>query len=479
MYKKKKFILKRKINSGGGSKIPDFLASHDSATGLVMALSDFLKGKAFKGVGAVPANELYATIINSLPVPWRRKLYSWTGKISATPGKKTGQIDASNIDKWIYDIYPEKKYPAIAIGSCNGAMVHLCAAMGIPWLPQTLLITVDKGKNFPVDEPKQTIDWARDPADNFLKANPGWQLHHMMDPNQDRLRVKNIAYFRIKKLELGEWYQKFIEERLAPGGQLIIVDCDFKWPVKKMGDRHYFQFGGAGGLKPEEYYQGSPAVKEFLKNSGTNLEKWDAPVPDTEAPEAEWGLEKSLVSDISKFADRKNIKKEKVTFDHPQDLSAAVAKIYCSWYSRNGKSTNRLLADNFNMISPYLSIKKNCIPYWLFFNVDNAAADLENFLSNSEGIDEIYMMILSHGKNSKGSTPILRWESIMKRANKRNAFVGTTPQEYPVDLAVYARYSKDLEKIVPEDHAFPEPLEPLEALQLLEVYRAHTSNNVF
>lgn len=466
-------MLKRKLTMSvdGESKIPHFLASHDSATGMVMALSDFLKGKPFEGVGAVPTNELYATFINTIPITWRKKLYSWIGAFSATSGEKAGDLDASLIDKWVFDLYPKRKYPAIAIGSSNGAMVHFCAAMGIPWLPQTFLVPMDKENRFPVDEPKKTMEWARGPAKEFLENNVHWQLHHMMDPNQDRLRVDSVGYFRIKKLALGEWYEKFISERLAPGGRLIIIDCEYQWPVSKMGDRHYFQFGGAGGLKPEEYYNGSPAVTEFLNEVDSKFEKWDAPVPDTVAPEAEWGLAKALAEDITAYAKKLDVKHVTITFDHPQDISAAVAEVYKSWYRENNIKPERLLVESFNMISPYLSISKNCIPFWLYFIVNDAAEDIENYLDNSGEFEEIYMMILSHGKYSKGSTPMSRWKAIMNRAKVKGDFIGTSPKEYPVDMAVYARYSKDLEKIVSKDLSKPEPLELDLALKLLEKHR--------
>jgi len=464
------FILKRKFTSriGKGPKIPDFLATHDSATGMVLALADFLKGKPYEGLGTVPTNESYATFINILPVSWRKKLYSWIGNFSAASVKKAGDIDASKIDKWIYDLYPKRKYPAIVIGSSNGAMIHLCAAMGIPWLPQTFLIPVDKEKKFPVDEPKKTMNWGIEPGNAFLKKNKEWQLHHMMDPNQDRLRVDDVGYFRIKKLKMGEWYTKFVEEQLAPGGKIIIVDCRYQWPVCKMGERHYFQFGGAGGLEPKEYYEGSAAVKEFLQRAGTGFEKWDAPVPDSLAPEAEWGLEQAFTDDFTHFAKKNNFKISRISFDHPQEVSAAVADIYKIWYREKSAASSRLLVESFNIISPYLSMKKHCIPYWLFFNVNFAAEDLETYLQYSENFEEIYMMILSHGKNSAGSTPISRWEEILQKAKKKGEFIGTNPKEYPVDLAVYARYSKDLKKKVPEKFSFPDPLDPDYACELLE-----------
>lgn len=40
-------------------------------------------------------------------------------------------------------------------------------------------------------------------APAFLAANTDLQLHHMNDPNQDRLMLHGMACFRVKRLRLG------------------------------------------------------------------------------------------------------------------------------------------------------------------------------------------------------------------------------------------------------------------------------------
>lgn len=447
---------------------PSFVAAHDSATGMLLALNAFLREKPFEGVGAVPTSELYAGMINSIPASWRKKLYTWSGEFSAISEKEVKEIDATAIDRWICDLYPKKTYPAIAIGSCNGAAIHLCAAMGIPWLPQTVLLPVDKGNTFSVDEPKETLEWAKEPAKEFLANNPGWQLHHMMDPNQDRLRVGSIAYFRVKKTRLGEAYRQFIEDRLEPGGSIIVIDCKFQWPVHKIDDRHFFQFGGLGGLNPSEYYYGSEKVSKFLEEVGSGLEKWDAPQPHLDMPEAEWGMETSMAEEVKAFAEENKIPLSTISFDHPQDLSAPIAEFFRTWYAREKNSPNRLLAETFNVLSPYVSLKKRCVPYWLPFIAEGSAQSLETYLKNTKDYDEIYMMILSHGKESAGATSIRRWESLMERAGKKGSFVGTDPQEYPFDMAIYARYSRELREKIPEDFPIPEQIPVGDALELLK-----------
>lgn len=454
----------------GNKEKPAFVASHDSATAMVMALGDFLKEKEFKGVGAVPSNELYAKFVNSIPAFLRKKFYSWSGKVPAIPAGKVGDIDASEIDRWICSLYPKRRYPAVAIGSCNGAAIHFCAAMGIPWLPQTVLMPIDKGKSFPVDEPKKTMEWGKEPAKAFLDNNPGWQLHHMMDPNQDRLRVGSVGYFRVKKTRLGKYYKKFLEERLEPTGRIIMIDCSFDWPVHKINDRHFFQLGGLGGLSPEEYYHGSEKVRDFLRNAGAEVTQWDAPKIDLRAPEAEWGLEKMLAKEVQTFAKDKGIAVTTLSFQHPQDLSAPVADVFRWWYREQGVSPDRLLVETFNVIAPYQCLRKRCIPYWLAFIVDRSAADLESYLEDSRAFEEIYLMVLSHGKKSVGSTPVSRWEELMQRALKKSDFIGTNPAEYPLDLAVYARYNRDLKKKISVEYELPVSLPVQEAIDHLQKF---------
>jgi hypothetical protein len=102
---------------------------------------------------------------------------------------------------------------------CNSTAAFFNAALGIPWLPQTFLVPV-RHPNLSVDEPKPAMEWAKKPAERLLEANPELQLHHMFDPNQDRLMLHKMTYFRVKLLRLTQTYKKFIEQTLEPGGTI-------------------------------------------------------------------------------------------------------------------------------------------------------------------------------------------------------------------------------------------------------------------
>ena len=308
-----------------GSRTPWFTVNFDSSTGLANALANCLHHKGFPGVGSLPENELVAKLVNAIPWKLKKNVYiKGSAKGNIDPGK-LGQVRTEDFNTWLTDIYPKRKYPAIMIGSSNGPAVHLAAAMGIPWLPQTFLILVRSPKTHSVDEPIARMEWARKPAQILLNGNPNLQLHHMMDPNQDRPMLESTAYFRVKQLQLGVAYENFIKENLEENGTIFIINCQKKWPVAKVADRHYFQFGGLGGTTIEEYYHGSGRVQQFLKQAGANIDKWEAPKIDSEMPEAEWGLAPEIMEDINRLAKVRGYKVQQLQFNEPEDLSPYTA----------------------------------------------------------------------------------------------------------------------------------------------------------
>lgn len=90
----------------------------------------------------------------------------------------------------------------------------------MPWLPQTFLTVVRNLCNHP-DKPMAAMAHGRRHAPLLLDADPDIQLHHLFDPNQDRLMVRYIDHFRMKKRRLGAAYEDFLHRRLVPGGTIL------------------------------------------------------------------------------------------------------------------------------------------------------------------------------------------------------------------------------------------------------------------
>jgi hypothetical protein len=67
------------------------------------------------------------------------------------------------------------------------------------------------------------------------RRNPEVNVHHMHDPAQDRPVLEGMAYLRLKRQRLGRIFERFLEERLAPGGTVLVVACRRTWPCHTPG----------------------------------------------------------------------------------------------------------------------------------------------------------------------------------------------------------------------------------------------------
>lgn len=449
--------------------MPNFTAAFDSATAMVISLSLFLEGKGFPGTGAMPANEPLGKALDMLPETLKKTMYAQSGRFDGLRPENTSGVAISELEKWVTQSYPDRKYPAIAIGSSNGALNHLYAALGIPWLPQTFLIPVRKPGFLDKDKPKEVIKWADDAARALLESNPGISLHHMMDPNHDRLHLNTITYFRVKIHRMGECYRQFIRDRLSAGGKVIIINCRQQWPVSRMDQDYVFQFGGAGGgIQAREYYEGSKRVNHFLKKQGAEVERWDAPRIDEEVPEAEWGYDERLSDEIRTYADELNIGLEEILFDHPETPSAYVADLYREWYRKLGREDDRLLIECFALHDPYWALRSSSVPLWMLFNDEQSAEFADRFLQDRKAFDEIFMMLMSHGTESIGLAGIDRWDHILKHARQNKNYIGVSRDDYPVNFGVYMRYFEDLQDKISARYPLPEPMPLEQARELLK-----------
>jgi hypothetical protein len=451
------------------------VANFDSATAMLRAAGKFLRGKDFSAIGllpplAMPLMEQLVGVVNSLPRQVREFQYSVQGAGEAITPQKLAKVKAEDLSHWVVSQYPAgRKYPAVAIGSSSGALVHLCAALQIPWLPQTHFIPV-KLKEVHVDEPKDAFEWGRCHAGPLLDNNPELQLHHMHDPNQDRLMLQRMTYFRVKRRVLGETYKKYLRNSLDPGGTILVSQCSRTWPVTRINERHVFQFGATGGASEKDFFEGKPAVKEYLEKYGSHRQYWDPPKPTEQSPEAEWGFEQTLLEDIEKFAAEEGYEIKKLQFDEPEDLSPFVADLYRDWYRQRNHKPNRLLIESFLILEPQWVLRTGSVPYWMKFNMIPSAEAAERYLANSDPYDYINLTLFSHGVEAVGLATIDRWQKILDMAQKEGNFIGVDPDEFPLDFGVLARYYTDMKRKIPSRYPMPGPLL---FQSFLKFYQAH------
>jgi hypothetical protein len=162
---------------------PWFAAASDSATALVRALAASLHGRRFRRLGHGQVAGLATTASSVLPESLRARAFAIAGGTEAITPRRLADVSPEAFAQWVTAEYPDTQVPAIAIGSADGAVLHLCAAAGIPWLPQTFLVPVARRTD--PDEVSGEIDLGRRIAPSLLAAQPSVQVHHMHDPNQD------------------------------------------------------------------------------------------------------------------------------------------------------------------------------------------------------------------------------------------------------------------------------------------------------
>lgn len=256
-----------------------------------------------------------------------------------------------------------------------------------------------------------------------------------------------------------EWaYRQFLQQNLMPGGTLFLVECQYKWPATQVSDRHFFQVGGKGGIHRAEYVEGSPRVAEFLKQQGSEHSHWHSPPSDGDWPEAEWGFEPALREDAIAFAEENGFKVQRIMFDDPQSLSPLVADLHRWWYDQLGVPSDRLLAESFVYLHPWLCMRLGLVPYWTVFNDQTSLGLLKDYLQTTEPYDDIYLTLFSNGINSLGIAPIEQWRSeILSQARRRGEFLGVKEQRFPRDNASIIQHYLDL-KQMPGQFPIPEPL---------------------
>ncbi|HEX2130138.1 MAG TPA: hypothetical protein VHH15_01165 [Actinophytocola sp.] len=414
------------------------IASFDSASTFLRVLAQHLHGRGSPALGLGPAARATShvlPVVNRLPGRAREMLYTWSGWSEGVWRRQAGDVDTDAVAEWAVRQYPRRRYPAVLVGSSSGAVAHLAALAGIPWLPQTFLVPVRHGR-LDRDDPRAALDALAPERDAFTSANPGVALHHMHDANQDRLMIQHMAYFRFKYRRLPPAYARFLRECLEPGGTVVVVDCQERWPTTATGDRQVFQHGAVGDATPEEYAAGSPRVAEFLAEQGSSRRAWDPPPADGDGPEAEWGFDPALLDDLAEFSPRH------LTFRRADELSGPVAGLYRDWYADVGVPANRLLVSCFAVIDAHLPLARGLVPYWALFGTCAARDTLAAHLADADPYDEIHLGLFSHGTCSIGHARPPDWAGVLGRARHRGAFCGVDPAAFPQDFASNGRFHR-------------------------------------
>ncbi|MGP3975736.1 hypothetical protein ACTWQF_17355 [Streptomyces sp. 8N114] len=448
------------------SRVASCLCDFDSSVASVRAVSRFLRGRSFGGLGVMPGSARLADGLARLPSAARRRAFVLAGDLQSTrPGLVSG-LRAEDLARWTTSRYGPGPYPAVFVGAVSGAAVHLAAAMGAPVLPQTFLIPV-RARLDP-DQPQAALEAGRALGRHMADVNPELSLCHMHDPSQDRAMLVRFMYFRFKRLQLGPVLTRFLEQQLAPGGTIFVVDCTLRWPMTVLGDRHRFQFGALGGMPAHEYADGSEEIARHLAEQGSPVRRWEAPPPDETYPEAEWGYDDALTADLRALAARRGHPVRRITIGEPEHLSPLVAELHRWWLRRLGRPADRLLVESYNQWEPYWTLRLGAVPFWLQFTARSSYRLLESYLERSPTgtYRRVDVNLFSNGLRAVGQVPAEDWDMLAGRyGTEAGGTLGVDRRAFPEDIGSTLRWGPAL-AAQPERY----PLPPRLTIQELDAF---------
>ena len=426
------------------------IASFDSASVLHDAVITALKGRPFPHLGAPRWQALAVRAAGHLPWPILRQIYTRLGAAEGIDPQRLGDVDMGAVAQWFADQVPDRRYPAIMIGSSNGALAHLAAALDVPWLPDTVLVPVAHADDS--DRADDVLEFGARVAPALLERNPDITLHHMHDPLQDELMSRWMSYFRVKWRALPTAYTDLVRNRLRPGGQVIMVDDTSTWPVTRVAERHVFQAGGRGGTPPKDY-----------------LSRQHTPAADETAPEAEWGLDRSMATDLTRWCEAASIPLSTISYDGPQAPAAAVAETMRDWYRSRGETADRLVVPSFVLGDPWSTVNAAAVPFWTFFAVQPARAALDDYLGHAEPYRDVHVFLFEHGVPSPGIATPADFADTIRRHGAQPHLEAFDLAKFPHDIGSMARYGPAFQRL-PRART---PWSPLPVADALSSLAAH------
>ena len=396
--------------------VPPAVASFNSGTRVVREVSEALTGTGRSILECYPwGSRTFLSFVSLFPSKTRISLIEWGMRQSVgRPPEEAARLQVSELPRWCVRQYPadDRQYDAIVIGSPSGAVAHLAALLGAPFLT-TLFGLTFRHPTIDAEDHHAYIESARSVVGSILAVNPtdGFELIAHYDPMHDRSLVEVIDFIRVKFTEMPSPYAEYILRHLAPGGRLIVIDCAYTWPQVQWTNRAFLQIGGLGDMSPETY-----------------AERWPLGQTPISRRESEWGCPDQFAASVVQFAAAHEIDMLRIDFDHPWELSLVAYDAYLACKSVRDRL---LLIDSFNHINPRTNLVVGIPSLWLPFNTIDGMPLVNTALQDRE-FDRILFAPLPSFADSPDTASIAPWVDRLSLLGMTE-LLGVRPRLYPAD----------------------------------------------
>ncbi|WDZ88108.1 hypothetical protein [Micromonospora cathayae] len=438
------------------------VAVGSTARVLVAAAARALNGTDCADIGHPPALSRFV----GAPEPVRRAaVVRAAGRVALTVDQ-AAEVDAGRVARWIVDQYPDRRFPAVVLGSAHGAAVHLAVALGVPWLPTGFETTVH-WTDGAVDRPRAAWDHGAALAARLLRGNDDVHVRQVHCPASRGALAGATVSLGVRWQRLPAAYLRFLADQLDPGAPVLLLRDARTWPVRDSGRGHSFQVGcPASGLDPVDFHPDAHALRQVLRSAGGDGARWDPPEVSVPQAPAENGVESGFELDARDWAGRRGHPLHRVLVPRPEVLSAAVADLYRGWLRAAGKTGDRLVVECGRLLDPWQVVRAGLVPYWCENATRRSVSAAEWWLAGSEPFTSVDVLPEPPGVASPALAGLPQWLAVASFGRRRRALDRTAARGYPV-TSVPTRRATEVLRGQPYDLPVPPPLRADVALAAL------------
>ncbi|HEX5740007.1 MAG TPA: hypothetical protein VFY17_00455 [Pilimelia sp.] len=372
-------------------------------------------------------------------------------------------VDADTVAAWLVDQYPDRRYPALVLGSPHGAAAHLAASMGVPWLPVGFELTV-RWPDGAVDDPEAAQRFGAAAASALLSANPTLTVRQVHDPVVRGAAAGTTITLFARWRRVPAAYRELLG-RLPASAPVITVADARTWPVFGLGTGHSFQLGGpTNGLTADEYVRPGPDLVQALRRADGDPRAWLPPATPPTRGLGEHAVDPECEADLRVVAD--DHPQYRVTVPRPPALSAAVAQTVRAWLVDAGRAGDRLAVGCGRLLDPGQVLRCGLVPYWCESPLRDEVGEAECWVAGSPPFRSIDVLVEPPGRPSAVVAPLRQWDAVAWFSRHRAAVDRAGTRSYPYGT-LPTRHASAVLAELREELPVPAPLEPEVALALL------------
>ena len=361
-----------------------------------------------------------------LPVERRRDELAREAYDEAVPHEAADDIDADAVAEWITGHYRAAAYPAVLLGSPHGAVAHLAAALDAAWLPTTFTVALTWPGGSPGDWPG-ALAWGAGLVERITARNPGVTVRQVHDPLRAGPLCGTTVRLHLRWHDMPPAYERFLRDRVAPGGSSLLLRDLRTWPVTAVSPRHGFQLGSpVGGGEPLDYSAMNPDFTRILGDLGEA--RWPEPDPDTPLRYAERSGEPALGVELGRLAAETGRASHRALYARPEMLSACVADLV---RARDGEAA-RCVVECGRLLDPWQAAAARFVPYWCESASRSAVEAAEWWLAGSAGFDAVTVLPEAPGHGGEEVATLAHWRSLTSFGRRRAGLDRLAASRYPM-----------------------------------------------